>query len=117
MRSEKKKSLLSPIKQNLIKRLSNTEARFRRKMLRILVVVLVLFLAYSFFSGDYGFIRMIRLKAEKRHLTQENHRLLVNLVDIELTKKRLLYDKEFIEYIARTRHLYSHPGEVIYRFK
>ena len=117
MRRGKKKSFLQPIRQNLAKRLSNTDARFRRKLLRALVVFVGLFFIYSFFSGDYGFIRITRLHFEKSRLNRENHRLLVKLIDAELTQKRLIGDLNYIEYIARTRHYLSRPGEVIYRFK
>ncbi len=117
MRRGKKKSLLQPIRQNLAKRLSNTDVRIRRKMLRGLIIGIGLFLIYSFFSGNYGFIRIAKLHLEKNHLQKENHELLVKLIDAELRQDRLIHDMNYIEYIARTRHYLSRPGEVIYRFK
>lgn len=113
----KKKSLLEPLKQNLVKRLSNTDARLRRRLLRGLIVFIGLFLIYSFFSGTYGFLRIAKLHLEKRQLAKENHLLLVRLVDAELTQKRLQSDMNYIEYIARTKHFFSRPGETVYRFK
>jgi len=85
--------------------------------LRTLVVIVGLFLIYAFFSGPYGFIRIAKLHIQKRDLVRENNRLLVELVDAELIQKRLKNDMNYIEYIARTRHYYSRPGEVIYRLK
>jgi len=117
MRNNKKKSLLEPIKQNLVGRLSNTDVRFRRKMLRILIVLVGIFLLYSFFSGSYGFIRIAKLHIQKKQLKEQNHMLLVKLVDAEMTRKRLQTDLRYIEYIARSQHYMSRPGEVIYRFK
>jgi cell division protein FtsB len=117
MRRGKKKSLLTPIRQNLVKRLSNTDIRFRRKMLRGLLIFIGLFLIYSFFSGTYGFVRIAKLHLHNNRLEKENHQLLVKLIDADLTQKRLQNDLNYIEYIARTRHHLSRPGEVIYRFK
>lgn len=117
MMRSKRKSLLEPIKQNLVKRLSNTDARLRRHLLRALPIVIGLFLMFAFFSGDFGFVRIAKLHIQKNRLEKENHRLLVNLIDAETTIKRLETDKTFIEYIARTRHYFSRPGEVIYRLK
>nr|MBN2277659.1 septum formation initiator family protein [candidate division Zixibacteria bacterium] len=117
MRNGRKKSLLDPIKQNLVERLSNTDVRIRRKMLRVLVVLVGLFLFYCFFSGSYGFIRIAKLHLQKSQLEERNHQLLVNLVDAELTRNRLHTDMKYIEHIARSRHYFSRPGEVIYRFK
>ncbi len=117
MRRGKKKSLLKPIRQNLVKRLSNTDARFRRKVLRGLIIFVGLFLIYSFFSGTFGFVRIAKLHMQKNHLQKENHRLLVKLVTAESIQKRLQSDLSYIEYIARTRHHLSRAGEVIYRLK
>ncbi len=117
MRHGKKKSLLEPIRQNLVQRLSNTDVRLRRKVLRGLIIFVGLFLIYSFFSGTFGFVRIARLNIQKNHLQKENHRLLVKLVTAEIIQKRLQNDLDYIEYIARTRHHLSRPGEVIYRLK
>jgi cell division protein FtsB len=116
-RYKRKSSFLEPIKQNFKKRLSNTDKRIRRMALRTLVVIVGLFLIYAFFSGPYGFIRIAKLQIQKRDLIKENNKLLVELVDSELIRKRLSNDMKYIEYIARTRHFYSRPGEVIYRLK
>jgi cell division protein FtsB len=117
MKRGKKKSLLEPIRLNLVEKLSNTDARLRRKVLRGLIIFVGLFLIYSFFSGTFGFIRIAKLHIEKNHLQQENKQLLVKLVTAEMIRKRLQDDMNYIEYIARTRHHLSRKGEVIYRLK
>lgn len=108
---------MEPIRQNLVQRLSNTDARLRRKVLRGLVIFVGLFLIYSFFSGTFGFIRIAKLHIEKNNLQKENHRLVVKLVTAETIRERLQSDMNYIEYIARTRHHLSRPGEIIYRLK
>lgn len=113
----KNKSFLAPLTQNLRKKLSNTDVRVRRKALHILLVIIVVFTVYSFFSGPTGFIRIARLHIQKNQLERQNHELLADLVDAEYTAKRLKSDMKFIEYIARTRHYFAREGEVIYRLK
>ncbi|UCD17374.1 MAG: septum formation initiator family protein [Candidatus Zixiibacteriota bacterium] len=118
MRGRRKKaSFLQPIKLNLKARLSNTDTRVRRKILRMLIAVVGVFMIYSSFAGPYGFVRIIKLHLQMHRLTECNHRLLVDLVDTELTVKRLQADYRYIEHIARTRHYFARPGEVIYRIK
>ena len=117
MSRQKKKSFLEPIKQNFVSRLSNTDARVRRNMLRGLVVLVAFFMFYTFFSGDCGFIRIAKLHLEKNRLEKQNHELVVQLIDAEYTSERLREDFRYIEYIARSKHFFSKPGETIYRFK
>lgn len=83
----------------------------------IILAIAGLLLIYSFFVGATGFVRIAKLHLEKNHLQQENQELLAKLVDVEITKKRLKNDPKYIEFIARTRHFLSRPGETIYRFK
>lgn len=116
-KTRKKTSFLDPIKQNLKARLSNTDVRVRRKVLRVLIIVVGIFMLYSSFAGPYGFVRIAKLHLQKHQLTNRNHELLVNLVDAELTCRRLQYDMKYIEHIARTRHFFARPNEVIYRLK
>jgi len=115
--SKKKGTFLDPIKQNVINRLSNTDARMRRNMLKVLIVLVGIFMFYTFFSGDCGFIRIAKLHLEKGDLVEENRELLVQLIDADYTCYRLQHDLEFIEHIARSKHLLSRPGETIYRFR
>lgn len=116
-RRNKSKSVFAPIKQNLVNRLSNTDARARRNLFRIFGAAVLVFLLYAFFSGDCGFIRIAKLHIQKHRLKKANHELLAKLVDAELISKRLQNDLNYIEYIARTKHFLSKPGETIYRFR
>jgi cell division protein FtsB len=84
---------------------------------RLILAAAGLLFAYSIFSGATGFVQIAKLHLEKSRLEQDNQELLARLVDFEITRKRLQDDQLFIEYIARTRHFLSRPGEIIYRFK
>jgi len=84
---------------------------------RLMLVGACLLFAYSIYSGGAGFVQIAKLHMEKSRLEKDNQELMAKLVNIELTRKRLQDDQLFIEYIARTRHYLSRPGEIIYRFK
>jgi cell division protein FtsB len=101
----------------LSERLSNAGHRFRRGLFRATLVLTALFLLYTIFGGTYGFVRIARLETKKRQLAKENHLLLTRLIDADMTRQRLENDLNYIEYVARTQHYFTRPGEVIYRFK
>ena len=91
--------------------------KLRGRRPHLILAIAGLLLIYSFFTGATGFVRIAKLHLEKSQLEQEKQKLLAKLVDIEITKKRLQNDPQYIEFIARTRHFLSRPGETIYRFK
>ena len=70
----------------------------------------------AFFS-DFSLLRYSKLRLEKSRLQKENRKLLMELIDADITRRRLENDAGFIEYISRTRHLLCRPGETIYRLK
>jgi len=114
-----KKKLLAKSKDKISElfpglKLSN---KLRGRRPHIILAITGIVLIYSFFSGATGFVRIAKLHLEKNRLEKENHQLLAKLVDVEITKKRLKDDPQYIEFIARTRHFLSRPGETIYRFK
>jgi len=115
-RIKKKPSLFAPA-GNLLKKLSNTDARIRRRVVKIGLWVLGLFFLYSFMSGTYGITRIARLEIERKQLTEANQYQLVELIDAVRVRKMLTSDPDFIEYIARTRYHMAYPNEIIYRFR
>ncbi|SYZ72112.1 hypothetical protein TRIP_C20227 [Candidatus Zixiibacteriota bacterium] len=126
MPRRKRKSLFSLFRRDknrpsdrgdLLSRLSNSDQKFRRILFRVTAVMVIIFMGYAFFSGTFGFIHIAKLRAHKQDLIDENQRLLVKLIDADIARDRLQHDWYYIEYIARTKHLLSRPGEVIYRFK
>lgn len=114
-RVRKTPSILAPA-GNLIKRLSNTQARSRRRLFRYGLWTVVLFLTYSFMSGTYGIPRIVRLELEKNSMVQANHELRVNLIEADRIRYMLKYDKNYIEKVARTRYHMARPNETVYRY-
>ena len=110
-------SFITPLMDNFIKRLSGTNLRLRRKVIKYCFLGIGVLFVYSLMSGTYGLPRIIRLEMQKQDLINSNRAELVNLIDAERVKNMLLYDDEYIEVIARTRFHMVNPGEVIYRYR
>jgi cell division protein FtsB len=117
-RRVKKKSspLLAPA-GSLIRRLSETDVRLRRKVLRYGLWALGLMLMYSLMVGTYSIPRIVRLELERDALIEANREQVVQLIDAERTRKMLLENPRYIEMIARTQYHMIRPGETIYRYR
>ena len=115
-RVKQSKSFLAPLAENFLKKLSSTNDRFRRKMLRYGLWIVALLVVYSFMSGTYGIPRIVRLKLEKEALISENREFVAIIVDAERTRGMLKNDRDYIENIARTKYFMAYPNETIYRY-
>jgi len=115
-RTKQSRSLLAPLAENFVKRLSSTDARWRRKIVKYGFLILGLFFFYSLMSGTYGVPRIIRLELEKKTLVRDNHQRLVELIDAVRVRGMLRSSPAYIEYIARTQYYMIYPNEVIYRY-
>jgi cell division protein FtsB len=115
-RVKKQTSIFAPA-SNFIKRLSDTDVRLRRKVLRLGLWAMAAVFLYSFMSGTYGIPRIIRLELEKRALIKANKSLTVELIDADRIRQMLKNDPNFIEYIARTKYHMAYPDETIFRYR
>jgi len=115
-RAKAKGSLLAPA-GSLLRKLSNTDARVRRRFLQIGIWVLVVFFCWSLISGTYGVPRIVRLKLQKEALIDANRKMTAELVDSYRMRHMLLTDENYLEQIARTRFHMVYPGETIYRYR
>ncbi|NOY88587.1 MAG: septum formation initiator family protein [FCB group bacterium] len=115
-RVKQKPSLLTPMMDNFIKRLSGTNLRWRRKIVKYGSWIIGLLFFYSLMSGTYGIPRIISLELQKKALIENNQKDLIDLIDGAREKRMLLNDKYYIESIARTRYHMVYPHETIYRF-
>ncbi len=111
------KNIIGSIRQRIFDKFDNTALNNRRRLAGLGLLAFALFMFLTLFTGNTGFVRITELHLEKRSLAKENHKLLIELIDADLTVNRLKTDPRYIEHIARTRHFMSRPGEVIYRFK
>jgi len=89
----------------------------RKKILRrVLFLLLFPFIFYLYFAGDYGFFRLLSLKAEKENTILETKRLQALNLDLQIEKEKLRDDLSYIEKVARERYGMAKKDEVIYKF-
>ncbi|MFH1687800.1 MAG: septum formation initiator family protein [bacterium] len=110
-------SLFKPLADNLTRRLSNADARWRRKALRLGVAAVAVYFFFSLMVGTYSLPRIVRLELEKRSLEQANRQLLIHLIDNDRVRRMLKSDSRLIEHIARTRYHMVRPNETIYFYQ
>lgn len=89
----------------------------RKKILRrVLFLLLFSFIFYLYFAGDYGFFRLLSLKAQKENTILETKRLQAQNMDLQIEKEKLRDDLSYIEKVARERYGMAKKDEVIYKF-
>jgi len=116
-RVSKNKSIFTPIADNFIRNISTADKRIKRKIIKYGFWLICLFFVYSLLSSTYGIKRIITLKLEKNTLIDMNRQEFVKLIDGQQMRNLLLHNKDYIEYIARTRYHMVYPGETIYRYR
>ena len=115
-RIKKKASLFTPA-ENLIRRLSDTDIRLRRKVLKFSLWGVGILFAYGLMFGTYSVPRIVKLHLQKQSLIEANRDLTVRLLDADRVRHLLKSDAEYIERIARTRYYMVRPNETIYRYR
>jgi len=112
---KKRPSLLSPA-GNLIKKLSETDKRHRRKAFRIALWVVALGFTYTLCFGTYSIPRVVKLSLRKSALVESNRELTARVIDASRERELLQSDATYIEQVARTRYFMVRPGETVYRY-
>ena len=116
-RVKQSKPLLANLAENLLKRVSTADVRFRKKVVKYGLWILAILIGYSLMSGTYGVPRIIRLHLERSALIKANREMTVEIIDAERVRRLLKYDRDYIENIARTRYYMVYPAETIYRYR
>ena len=100
-----------------MRRLSDTDVRLRRKVVRYALWIGSIMIFYSLAFGDFSIPRIIRLNMQRTALIEANQQKTMEIIDAELTREQLLSDPVFIEIIARTKYHMIRPNETIYRYR
>ena len=115
-RVKQSKTGLGPLAENFVKRLSNADARLRRKFVTYGFWAIGLLFLYSLMCGTYGIPRIIRLEMQRSGLEEANRQTLITLIDNTYVHRRLQSDSLYLEHLARTRYHMVRPGETIYYY-
>jgi len=116
-RVKQSRSFIAPLAENFIRRLTSTDKRLRRKVIRYGFWALGLLFCYSLMVGTYSLPRIARLELERRALIEANRQLTIELIDATRIRELLKSDPGYIEQIARTRYRMVRPNETIYRYR
>jgi cell division protein FtsB len=115
-RIQNKPSILEPA-GDLLRKISDSDSRLRRRILRGSLVALGVWFALSLLFGTYSVPRIVRLNLERDALTESNRQLTVDLIDAARVRDLLRSDPTYIEAVARTDYFMVRPHEIIYRYR
>lgn len=76
----------------------------------------VIFFLLTFGGGDFGFVRIYKLKHKKQNLRLQYKQLQAEVLQLARDKELLQKDFFYIEKIAREKYGLSRPDEKVYRF-
>ncbi|MDZ7292762.1 MAG: septum formation initiator family protein [candidate division KSB1 bacterium] len=98
-------------------RRGSSSLRKPRPTMRFVVwaaLAVLLYVAYSYFGGSYGLIKLWRLKQRQVVLNREVMQLQVQQDSLRREIQLLQNDSTYIEKVARERYKMGKPGEKIY---
>lgn len=94
-----------------------TKLKFPKgKTAKFFLLLGAVFFTFTFFGGDFGFVRIWNLHQKKKDLELESKKLQVRILDLQVEKDKLRYDKSYLEKIAREKLGMVKEGEKVYQF-
>jgi len=104
------------LNSNFLDRIKEKGKSKKSLLKKALILLMVAFVVYSFFSGPYGFLTIFSLLKEKKALETESKKLEAEIVDLETKKEKLKDDPYFLEKQARERLGMAKENETIFKF-
>lgn len=92
-------------------------ARVRRRLLRALVAVVVLWIGYGVLFGEAGIVRILSLQRKARRLEAEIARLEREAEELKQRRERLQADPAQVEKVAREEYLLARDDELVFRIR
>ena len=112
----RKKKLYRLLEVDLLDRLKKKTVQKKKTIKRFLLLLLAVFLVYSFFTGHYGFLRLFSIFKEKKEVKLEIKELEAQIRDMEQRKEKLKSDSFYLEKEAREKLGLAREDEKIYKF-
>lgn len=85
-----------------------------RNLLTIVLLLIILLMSIYAVFGNRGVLRIIQTREQKKNLEQQLAQLQQQQQELRLEIERLKKDKNYWEYLARTRLDMVREGELIY---
>ena len=86
------------------------------KTAKFFLLLGAVFFTFTFFGGDFGFVRIWNLHQKKKDLELESKKLQFRILDLQVEKDKLKNDKSYLEKIAREKLGMVKEGEKVYQF-
>ena len=83
---------------------------------KFVILAGVIFFLLTFGRGDFGFVRIYKLKHKKQNLQLQYKQLQAEVLHLARDKELLQEDFFYLEKIAREKYGLSRPDEKVYRF-
>jgi cell division protein FtsL len=112
----RKKKFYRLLEVDLLDRLKKETVQRKKTIKRFLLLLLAVFVVYSFFSGPYGSLRLVSLFKEKQEVKLEIKELEAEIMNMEQRKEKLENDSFYLEKEAREKLGMARKGEKIYKF-
>jgi len=113
---KRKRKFYRLLEVDLLDRLKRKTAQKKKTIRKFLLLLVIVFLVYSFFSGPYGFLRLFSLFKEKKELMLEAKKLEAQITDMEERKEKLTNDSLYLEKEAREKLGMARKDEKVYKF-
>ncbi len=88
----------------------------RGKTAKFFLLLGAVFFSFTFFGGDFGFMRIWNLHKKQHELELESKKLQIEMLDLQVEKERLLKDQTYLEKVAREKFGMAKEGEKVYQF-
>jgi cell division protein FtsB len=92
------------------------EARFWDRAIKLALIGLIGIAAFSIIFGNYGLLRMVELRNQRRHLEEQITYYKMKRKILETQRDRLQNDPFLVEKHARERLGMYRPGDAIFLF-
>src|SRR5574341_290831 len=88
----------------------------RGKTAKFFLLLGAVFFSFTFFGGNFGFVRIWNLHKKQHELELESKKLQIEILDLQVEKEKLLKDKTYLEKMAREKLGMAKEGEKVYQF-
>lgn len=104
--------VMKTLKEQLLK-----EKKKMSKISFLVFLLIILFLGYSFFFGDMGYLKYRQLKKNEQRLINEINELSKENVLLKKEIELLKNDSSYLEKYAREKFGLIKPGEMVFQFQ
>ncbi|MCS7214581.1 MAG: septum formation initiator family protein [Thermodesulfovibrio sp.] len=93
------------------------ERKKKDRLFLLLFSLVMLFLSYSFFFGDMGYLKYMELKKNEERILREINEISMENTHLKNEIELLKNDRSYLEKYAKEKFGLVKPGEMVFQFK